>query len=149
MQKISSSNYPLTRLVIPVLRKPKVWSPVVILMILLVITGLWILLLPLILVLLLLAAIHFSPGIVFQNFCKDVWVDDKELLLHLKEDQVHLPFDQIEKITYHGSNNPPRAKITLRAANQFGSVFTFIPDLTSGRQQAQKNIEALNKKTSQ
>ncbi|MEZ6032882.1 MAG: hypothetical protein R3C17_07305 [Planctomycetaceae bacterium] len=149
MQKVSSSNYPLTRLVIPVLSKPKVWATCVVLMILLVISGLWLLLLPMFLLLSLFAAIHFSPNIVFNNFCKDVWADDTELLLQLKEEQVRLPFDQIEKVTYHSSNNPPRAKITLKTANRFGSVFTFIPDLSSGRQQARKNIEALNKKTGQ
>ena len=146
MQKISSSNYPLTRRVIPVFIKPKVWWPLVILMILLVITSLWLLLLPLFLVLSLFAVVHFSPNIVFRNFCKDVWADDKELLLQLREEQVRLPFDQIEKLTYHSSNNPPRARITLKAANQFGSVFTFIPDLTNGRQQSRKYIEALGKK---
>ncbi len=149
MQKISSSDYPLTRRVIPVFIKPKVWWPLVILMILLVITGLWLLLLPLFLVLSLFAVVHFSPNIVFRNFCKDVWADDKELLLQLTEEQVRLPFDQIEKFTYHSSNNPPRARITLKTANQFGSVFTFIPDLTSGRQQARKNIEALSRKLGQ
>jgi hypothetical protein len=144
MKKISSSNYPLTRLVIPIVRQTKVWVPMVLLSLLLVVTGLWLLLVCPLMVLLMMAAIHYSPNIVFTNFCKDAWVNDTSILLQFKQDQVCIPFNQIQAITWHGSNNPPRARITLKTATQFGLVFTFIPDLTGGRNQAKKTIETLN-----
>lgn len=61
------------------------------LIILLVIAGLWLLLLPMFLLMALTAAVHFSLGIVFtghrfQNFCKDVWTDETELLRQLNEE---------------------------------------------------------------
>jgi len=139
----------MTRLIMPLLRRQKVWIPMTALALLLVLVGLWILLLPFILAMALLLAIHFSPRIVFSNFCQDVWASESELLLQLREEQIRLPLEHIEKITYHSSNNPPRAKITLKSANQFGSVFTFIPDLSGGRRQAKKNIEMLNARLDQ
>ena len=144
MRLISSSRYPLTRLVIPLVKQPKVWGTALAVSCLLVVTGLWLLLAFPMLIIMLMVAIHNSPRLFGQNFCRDVWIDETGFLLQLQEQQLRIPFDHVEQITWHGSNNPPRAKIRLNAKTQQGLVFTFVPDLTDGRTQAKKNIESLN-----
>ncbi len=114
--------------------------------VLMLITGLCVLLIMPLMVAAFLAAIHLAPNVVFQNFCKDVWMDNKGFLLQLKEQQIQVPFEQVQKITWHGSNNPPRAKITLASSGPYGLVYTFIPDLTAGRQHARQMIESLNER---
>ena len=128
------------------LKQRSVWGTAAAISLLLVVTGLWIVILMVLPGLLLLAAIHRAPDIFFQNFCKDAWIDEGGFLMQLKEEQVAIPFDQVEKITWHGSNNPPRAKLHLNTATPHGSVYTFIPDLTNGRQQAKRDVESLNAK---
>jgi len=99
MQIILSSKYPMTRLLIPQLpdmKRSGVRCAVIAGGIFLLVTGLFVLLL---LPAALLAAIHFAPNVVFKNFCRDVWLHEKGLLLQLKERQICIPFDLVEKIT--------------------------------------------------
>ena len=136
----------MTRLLIPQfpdMKRPGVRWAMIAGGIFLLVTGLFVLLM---VPAALLAAIHFAPNVVFKNFCRDVWLHEKGLLLQLKERQICIPFDLVEKITWHGSNNPPRAKIMLNAAGPYGSVFTFVPDLTEWRNRARKMVEELNAK---
>ena len=94
----------------PKLRQRTVWVTALVAAALLVATGLGLLLVALLPALLLLAAIHYSPNVVLQNFCQDAWLDDTRIHLQLKQERIDITFNQIEKITWHGSNNPPRAK---------------------------------------
>ncbi|MCA9231063.1 MAG: hypothetical protein KDA57_10450 [Planctomycetales bacterium] len=146
MQKLSSPNFPLTRNLVPILQQRSVWGAAAAISLLLIVTGMWILLFMVLPAVLLLALIHLSPDLSFKNFCKDVWLDDDGFLLQVKEEQVRISFAQIEKITWHGSNNPPRAKLWLNTATPHGSLYTFVPDLAGGRHQAKRNIESLNAK---
>ncbi|MEM8865178.1 MAG: hypothetical protein AAGF31_06475, partial [Planctomycetota bacterium] len=61
-------------------------------------------------------------------------------------EQLRLPFEYVQNVTYHGSNNPPRAKIHLKQAGPHGMLYTFVPDLSSGRRQARTNVDLLNAK---
>lgn len=148
MQRLSAANYPLTRNLVPQLKQRSVLIPAAVVSLLFIATGLWILLTPAIPLLLLITLIHNAPNYAFQNFCRDAWLDDDALMLQFKEEQLRIPFEQIEKVTWHGSNNPPRAKVWLRSATHHGTMFTFVPDLAKGRQQAKKNIEAIHEKVS-
>ncbi len=146
MQKISSSHYPLTRLLLPhlsVLRRRGVQLAIAALVLLSVLTGLWPLLLLLLLPMGLLLAVHHAPNIVYQNFCRDAWLGDEEFVLQLKDQTIQIPFAQVQAITWHGSNNPPRARIVLKSTGPYGQVFTFIPDLTHGRSGAKALVESL------
>lgn len=144
MQRISSPHYPLTRQLLPILKQRSVLIAAGTVTLLLVVSGMWILLTMPLMVLMLLLVIHQAPNIVLQNFCQDAWVDEAGILLQRKDEQIHLPNEQIEKITWHGWNNPPRAKIHLKSATPQGSLFTIVPDLAKGRRAARENIEKLN-----
>lgn len=148
MQRISSPNYPLTRDLIPALKKPKVVLVGLGAALLLLVTGLWILLAIPLTILLLLVAIHHSPNVVFTNFCQDAWIEDDGLLLQLKDEQVRVPFQQIREVTWHGSNNPPRAKVWLKSPNEHGDCYTFVPSLFVGHAKAKENVLALNARLS-
>ena len=144
MQRISSSTYPLTRDLIPKLKQPSVWGTALVVALLLVVTGLWISIFALLPALLLLMVIHRGPHIFLQNFCEDAWIDDHGFRLNYRNEEIDIPFENVEQVTWHSSNNPPRAKIVLSTPLPHGSVFTFVPDLTQGRHQARKNVESLN-----
>jgi len=148
MQRISSANYPLTRLIVPhllFLRRRSVQVAVLGLVVMIALCGLWLFLLPLLLPIILLVAIHQAPNFVFRNFCKDVWLGDGELVLQLKENTLRIPLAQVQSVSWHGSNNPPRVRVTVASTDQTDQVFTFVPDLTHGRSHAKALIETLFK----
>lgn len=146
MQRISSANYPLTRLILPhlsFLRRRSVQLAIAVAVVLLVASGLVLLLLPMLLPIALLTAIHQAPNYVFRNFCEDVWIGDGELVLQMKDNLFRVPWDQVQSITWHGSNNPPRVRITVATPGYADKFFTFVPDLTNGRAKAKVMIENL------
>ena len=152
MQRVSSEKYPLTRLLLPLLpdlRQRRLQLAIAAVVITALATGLVLLLLPLLLLAGLLTIIHKAPNVVFQNFCQNCWVDESGFLVHLREQEIRIPFDQVEMVTWHGFNNPPQARITLAKVGPNGSVFTFVPDLSQGRNSARKMIQALNDRVAQ
>lgn len=148
MKKISSGNYPLTRLLQPIIelaRRPVVLGGMALVLLGIVGLGLWILLLPLAVPILLLIAIHHAPYLVLQNFCEDVWLDEeaKQIVVKRKATTFAIPFTQVHDLTWHPAGNPPRVKIHVKQSFSAGTIFTFIPELAHGRQHAQKMIAQL------
>jgi hypothetical protein len=148
MKKISSSNYPLTRLLHPfieLVRRPVVLGGMALVLLGIVGVGLWILLLPLAVPILLLIAIHHAPYLVLQNFCEDVWFDEeaRQFIARRKSKTWTIPFTQVHDLTWHPSGNPPRVKIHVKQGIAPGTIFTFIPELAHGRQKAQVMIAEL------
>lgn len=146
MQLISSSSYPLTRLLLPRLpdlKSFRVRFAISAVLLVFVLTGLWPLLILPMMPVALLTIIHWSPRFAFHNFCLNVWLDQNDIVLQCDEERIRLPIAEIQQITWHGSNNPPRAKIQLAS----GTVYTFVPDLSAGRVQARKMIEDLHRQS--
>jgi hypothetical protein len=149
MLKISSSTFPLTRWLVsrlPDFRSRPLQLGVSSLLLILILTGLWPLLFLLVPPVALLLAIHWAPRFVLQNFCRDVWLDGEELVVQCAEQRFCIPLSQVQQITWHGSNNPPRARIRLKSEGSDTTVYTFIPDLSAGRVQARKMIENLHQR---
>lgn len=149
MHRISSSTFPLTRLLVaqlPDFRSRPLQLGGLCLLLLLIFTGLWPLLFLLVPPVALLSAIHWAPRFAFQNFCRDVWLDGEEIVVQCAAQRLRIPLSQVRQITWHGSNNPPRARIHLNSENIGSTVYTFIPDLSDGRVQARKMIENLHQR---
>jgi hypothetical protein len=145
MIKISSSVYP------PVhhwlsrhdWRKPAAVAGVFVLASL--VTGLWLLVLPpLLLVTVFIGASYASFELRFTNLALNVWDGGDFLEIERRGEMQRIPLEHFVDVTYRGTNNPPRALLTLRTPCRWGERLTFIPDLSGGRPRARKLVEQLN-----
>ncbi|MEZ6126475.1 MAG: hypothetical protein R3C49_25415 [Planctomycetaceae bacterium] len=144
MHRISSPNYPLTRLLLPHLSGRLVQLIATTIAAVLIAAGLFLLLIPVFMAAILLTLIHFAPSVVQKNFCPDVWTDEGDFVLNFRGQNIRIPFDGVRKLSWHPSNNPPRVRMSLTCPDRNGDVYTFIPDLKNGREAARKAIEQLN-----
>lgn len=113
-------------------------------------TGLWLLALPAAMIAAVVIGLSYAAfewGI--KNLALGAWDGGDHLQFERRGRRETIPLHQIERVTYAGARNPPRARLQLRTPCQWGTEITFIPDLSRGRHHAKSVIDELNTRIGQ
>jgi hypothetical protein len=108
--------------------------------------GLWLLLIPCFMPLILLALAYGAWELFHPNLCIDVWDAGDRIVFKRGGNSMEVALEQVQSIQFKRSRNPPLAVVQLRTPSLWGSQLTFVPDLRRGREAAKAAIDSLNQR---
>jgi|GEM_PF-2057549 len=111
------------------------------------VTGLWLLVIPLVLLIGLLgAASYFVFEYGIRNLAIEVWDAGDHLQIERRGSIERIPLSHLQEACYLGHRNPPQVRLRLRIPCRWGTEINFLPDISSGRDHSRRAIKVLQQR---